>query len=172
MRLIYPENTDWSKCPICHSWMIEGASIDIDGMKARQELSCGACDASWTEVYQARFKSIIDIDIDHVLGCARDRLRDYLAFENAELEDTGGGITVLFHPLNAEGLRIGVTLEEDEAGGFLVVAYRSFNDAGWYVQHHVSLGSLASVVGALAVKLWQWFYEHDIGALADISETS
>lgn len=39
-------------CPFCNSYQIEGESVEIDGAEAWQEVSCQACEASWTDTYK------------------------------------------------------------------------------------------------------------------------
>ena len=46
----YAEAGD-SMCPHCGSDQIEGASINIEGNKAYQDISCLDCEKEWTDVY-------------------------------------------------------------------------------------------------------------------------
>lgn len=39
------------KCPRCGSEEIEGDEVTIDSGHAVQDMSCGACDSTWTDVY-------------------------------------------------------------------------------------------------------------------------
>lgn len=39
------------ECPHCGSGDITGDSIEIDGVQAHQQVSCGECDAVWVDTY-------------------------------------------------------------------------------------------------------------------------
>ncbi len=39
------------KCPFCQSAEISGNSVEIDAGTASQEVSCGSCHKSWTDLY-------------------------------------------------------------------------------------------------------------------------
>jgi transcription elongation factor Elf1 len=39
-------------CPLCHSGDVTGGHIQIDGGIAWQEIDCGNCNASWTDIYK------------------------------------------------------------------------------------------------------------------------
>jgi len=47
-------------CPFCHCEDIEGASVDIVGSIASQEVSCLRCGASWQNEY--RLTDVVTID--------------------------------------------------------------------------------------------------------------
>ena len=38
-------------CPFCGNSDISGESVEIDGRKALQDVSCGRCGAEWQDVY-------------------------------------------------------------------------------------------------------------------------
>ena len=46
------EDADWSQCPVCDSFNIEGDWVEISGGEASQDVECLSCNATWTEVYK------------------------------------------------------------------------------------------------------------------------
>lgn len=39
-------------CPVCNKkYTVEGGSVEMDGDKAYQEVTCTSCGASWTDIY-------------------------------------------------------------------------------------------------------------------------
>ncbi len=40
-----------SKCPFCGSIDIEGGEVDVDGVIARQQITCNGCQKKWNDIY-------------------------------------------------------------------------------------------------------------------------
>jgi len=48
----HPQTPPGETCPKCDSNFVYWCSVNIDGIWARQDASCGNCDAEWTDFYK------------------------------------------------------------------------------------------------------------------------
>lgn len=62
----YVENCG-AECPNCGSGDITNNGCDYNGTEIAQEVSCGKCNHSWTDIYELKgYRSLVTPDGDNV----------------------------------------------------------------------------------------------------------